>query len=672
MLAITRAGAVAVPLDPRSSPVELARALDHSGARVIFTDGRHLDTVRAAVGSVSGKGLIITANPPERAIVHGWRVLRYQDWAGDDAGSTSNVRIDELEPEEPAFLHYTSGTTGTPKGVLSTQRSWIRAANNFVSAFGMTSDDYFFWPLPLFHCLGHALCVFATVAVGASAYIPAADARSFNSLFDKEARATTIIVGAPATYHEFIAEASNSKKLPSLPGLRACMSAGSSATAALSAQVQAVFGVPILNNYGCTEACGAIAINKPGDSFREDSSGTIVPGMEVQFTGPDGKVVNIGETGEVWVRSDSLMLRYFEETESPFTAEGWFRTGDMARRTANATDLNLVGRKKELINQGGENIQPDELERVLLRCAGVADVVVAGAPHNTLGETAAAFIVRDNRGNDAGHNSTLDLDPTHLLSGCRKDLPDNKVPTGKQPQTHELPLFPPGVADSSPQEPLIMGTNQTSNTWVAFYEIDAVPRTLLGKPRRSAVSSNTSRPLTVRPKLLSKQSIDALVLAELLGACNLDVWPEGLNWETTFADLGLKSLGGTLFTGRLSSLTGLDLPTTLLYDFSSPAMVSAYLYEHLLVPEHGLPPSTTQQAATHTIVNGEAERPEPIAIIADACRYPGGVTSPEDLWRIVDNAKDVTSEFPNDVSTLSPYSSLSSAVFHAHRTTPWA
>lgn len=323
------------------------------------------------------------------------------------------------------------GSRAQPKGVLSSQESWLWAANSFASAFGMTADDQLFWPLPLFHCLGHALCIIATVAVGASAYPPDPDETLFDSLFSKQALTTTIIVGAPASYHELVAAAPTSSASLALPGLRACMVAGSSAPASLSAQVYDLLGVRLLNNYGCTEASGAIAINKPGDSYREDSIGTLVPVLEVRLVGLDGNEVEDGEQGEVWIRSPGLMLEYFKEAQTPFTAEGWFPTGDTARRSKAGTDLSLVGRTKEVILRGGENIQPGELERVLLRCPGVADVVVAGTSHRLLGETPAAFIVR--KGSDSAHeeDTTSDLDPSSLLATCREFLPEYKLPTGE-------------------------------------------------------------------------------------------------------------------------------------------------------------------------------------------------------------------------------------------------
>jgi acyl-CoA synthetase (AMP-forming)/AMP-acid ligase II len=371
--------------------------------------------------------IVATASPDVDVMEAGVRVVRYQDWAEDEECLTLDIDIDDLGEDEEAFLHYTSGTTSLPKGVLSSQKSWLWNVNSVASVFGLTPEDRFFWPLPLFHCLGHSLCIIATVAVGASAYLPDADQTPFDSLLDTQAREATIIVGAPATFHELIdaARLSNSMSSLSLPRLRACMYGGSSAPASLSAQVQELFGAPLLNNYGCTEACGAIAINKPGDLYRQHSSATPLPGWEIQLMDPDGNQVNDGEQSEVWIRGPGLMLKYYKDTRPPFTADGWFPTGDIAIRSSSTTgtELTLVGRKKELIVRGGENIQPNELERVLIRHPGVADVVVAGIPHRLLGETPAAFIVKG--------AADLDLDLSALLAACREALPDYKLPTGK-------------------------------------------------------------------------------------------------------------------------------------------------------------------------------------------------------------------------------------------------
>lgn len=186
----------------------------------------------------------------------------------------------------------------------------------------------------------------------------------------------------------------------------------------------------------------------------------------------------------------------------------------------------------------------------------------------------------------------------------------------------------------------------------AFYEIDAVPRTLLGKPKRLAVTSCTSRPLTARSKLLSRDSIEALVLTETAYVCAMDTGPGSSDtaWlrqhsDQPFTILGLTSLAGIVLQDRLSSLTGLDLPTTLVFDHPNPQAVSGYLHRRLFKPE--IPSSLPTLTPDIPAADGGIE---PIAIVSMACRYPGGIASPEDLWRVVSDEIDVTSEFPDDVS----------------------
>lgn len=199
----------------------------------------------------------------------------------------------------------------------------------------------------------------------------------------------------------------------------------------------------------------------------------------------------------------------------------------------------------------------------------------------------------------------------------------------------------------------------------AFYEIEAVPRTLLGKPRRSAVGSCTSRPLTARSNLLSRDSINALVLTETAGACVLDARSGNTDsaWlhrhsDQPFTLLGLTSLAGVVLRDRLSSLTGMDLPTTLVFDYPTPEAVSAYIYRRLFEPDT-LSSLSTPTKDPSTFDDGV----EPIAIVSMACRYPGGISSPEDLWRVVSDGMDVTSEFPDDVSDVVLHSAFPPSAF---------
>lgn len=166
------------------------------------------------------------------------------------------------------------------------------------------------------------------------------------------------------------------------------------------------------------------------------------------------------------------------------------------------------------------------------------------------------------------------------------------------------------------------------------------------------MASFTDRPLTGRSRLQSRDSVEALVLAETAAACGVQAGPGESNsdpdWLRTHSDqpftfLGLSSMAGVVLRDRLASLTGLfNLPNTLVFDYSTPAAVSEYIYGRLA--ELDAPPS----AAPTTTAKSEAE---PIAIISMACRYPGGISSPEDMWQLVSDEVDATSDFPADVST---------------------
>jgi acyl transferase domain-containing protein/acyl-CoA synthetase (AMP-forming)/AMP-acid ligase II/thioesterase domain-containing protein len=568
--AITRAGAVGVPLDPRSSVAELAWALADSGARLVFTDGQRLGRLRAAATAATTM-VLAEAVAPEGC-------LRHEDLAERDAARPA---ADGLSPDEPAWLHYTSGTTGGRKGVLSCQRAWLWSAASYATALGISSRDRLLWPLPLFHAFGHSLCVIGTLAVGASAHLPGDE-----SLLDSlHSTPVTMLAGVPTTYRELIGAARADTR--PLPRLRACITAGAPVPAQLNAEATELLGVPLLNQYGSTETCGAIATSRPGDPYVEGSCGPPVPGIDVRLVDPVSRTdVPRDEEGEIWVRGPGLMLGYRGDPETPF-ADGWYRTGDLGRRSESGR-LTVTGRVKELIIRGGENIHPAEVERVLLACPGVADAVVTGIPHDVFGEVPAAFVVP---GPEAP-------DPRVLLAACRAALPDYKVPA-------------------------------------AFYELDAVPRTRLGKPRRHEASSRTERPL--RARLAAGSAIDQLVLTETAAASGL---PPGhsLDPGQPFTAWGMTSLVGVVLRDRLAALTGLELPATLIFDHPTPAAVARHLGGRLF----GQPEPHEETPA------GRPAGDDPIAIVAMACRYPGGIASPEDLWRVVSEERDVTSDFPDD------------------------
>ncbi|KAJ5186314.1 polyketide synthase type 1 [Penicillium cf. viridicatum] len=617
IFAITRAAAIGVPLDPRASQAELARILKNSEARVVITDSHRYDRVCAAISAgkakintkitivVVSKGHLLE-NPRESVEVEGLTTERYENWFTHNLNHALEHQkpLDDLSLDEPAWLHYTTGTTGYPKGVLSCQRAWMwSAVNSYIPSLGLSSTDRIFWPLPLFHAFGHSLCIIGTLAVGASTYL-VGDEPLLESI--RLRQETTIIAGAPTSFRE-LTQSSAQEALASVRP-RACINAGAAAPVGLSTQVEKFLGVPLINHYGCTE-CGLIATTGPGDRYPEESCGPVVKGTDVQVRGltKDGQVsaeVVDGDEGEICVRTPSFMLGYNDSNlPLPKTEDGWYRTGDLGLLTKTGRDagqrtLTVTGRLKELIIRGGENIHPGEVERAVRAASGVSDVVVSGLPHDVLGEVPAAFIVAE---------PGVELDMTKLLKTCRAFLPDYKVP-------------------------------------VSFYSIEAIPVTASGKPKRIAaldlLKTGTACRILAAP-LLNRENIGPLVLAECIVVCGSDIGLDKIDPEESFMSLGLNSMKSVVLRDRLSSLTGLDLPITFAFENPTPAAASQYFYDRLFGTQQ-------QDGATLPQEPNEADCQDPIAIVSMDCRYPGGISSADDLWRAVSDGLDLTSDFPTN------------------------
>ena len=413
-LAVVRAGGVGVPFNPHSADAELAYVLDDSGARVVITDPAHLDQVRSMLPGRPYLRIVVTGDDPLPWDA-GETVVSYRKLLTTEPAVPAR---DELGLDDVAWMLYTSGTTGKPKGVLSTQRSclWSVAAC-YAPIVGLCEDDHVLWPLPLHHSLAHVLCVIGVTAVGASARI--LDGYSPNEVLQvMREESFTFLTGVPAMYHRLVAEADEA----GVPAgrLQRCLTAGSVCPDTLRRSFEETFQVPLLDGYGSTETCGLITVNWPDGARVEGSCGLPVPGLSLRLVDPDsGADVPTGREGEVWVQGPNLMTGYHNQPEATAAAlpGGWYRTGDLARRDEFGY-LSITGRVKELIIRSGENIHPGEVENVLLQVPGVADAAVVGRPQDVLGEVPIAFVVPGPEG----------IDAERLYAACREQLSNYKVP----------------------------------------------------------------------------------------------------------------------------------------------------------------------------------------------------------------------------------------------------
>lgn len=597
--AVTRASAIAVPLNPNTVAAELQGQIDDCGARVAIVDREHVELVLRAVAA---------ARQSVRLIVVGGSGLSGDALSGDalsydrlaDRAPASAAR-DDLDLDATAWLLYTSGTTGRHKGVRLTQRGCLHAAEATARVLSLSPRDHVLWPLPLFHSFSHSVCVLGVLSVGASARILSGFAPA-DVLTRVCAEPHTVLAGVPATYHRLVAAADD---LPARPrALRICLSAGAPAKAPLRRSVAKLLGVPLVDVYGATETSGPIAITPITDGPLGDACGPPVPGVEIRVVDPrTGEDVPAGAPGEgeVYVGGITVMGGYHHQPEATAHAlsEGWYRTGDLARRDERGY-LTITGRLADIINRGGEKIHPTEVEAVLIQAPGVADAAVIGAPDDILGEVPVAYLVTRETG----------VDPQAVLAMARERLAFFKVPV----RLFQIDRIP-----------------RTGSGKLMRHRIAALPAQLLApQPDRDARPRSSYAPGPGDGARGGQRSLDLVraTTAALLGYRDLEQVPT----DRGFAELGLDSSGAMELRDRLAARTGVPLPASVVFDYPSPLALAQYLDGERVI---------------------SAERPalavdEPIAIIGMSCRYPGGVRGPEDLWRLVVSRGDAISRFPTN------------------------
>ncbi len=415
--AITRAGAVSVPISYESTEPEIAYRLADAACKAIVTTAE-----RAAL--VAGL----------RADAPGLRVAILTDRGGDAGGALPDaLRYAELmarpaasPPSDPVDIHatayivYTSGTTGRAKGVLLTVHGmlWI-CATCWGPILGLTPGDCVLSPLPLFHSYALNLSALGILAIGASEYIMErfSTAEAVRLL---KTGAFTFFPGVPTMFH-YLLQATKDKPELTFPNLRLCMSAGAIMPATLNCAFEERFGIPLLDGYGITETSTMVTMNWPTGARVPGSCGFPVPGLAVRIVDPaSDKDVQPGREGELIVRGPNVMPGYHNKPEetAQVLRDGWYRTGDLARSDQNGF-LTITGRLKELIIRGGQNIAPAEIEEVVNKFAPVLDCAVVGVAHEHLGEVPVLFVVPR-----PGAEIAIEA----LLAHCRESLSAYKIP----------------------------------------------------------------------------------------------------------------------------------------------------------------------------------------------------------------------------------------------------
>ena len=425
-LATQYIGGTLVTLNTRYRGHEAAQILRLSGARTLITIANFLGTDYPALLADEDCGDlidIITIDGGDQdafdtVMKTGKSALAQSD---SSAQLALNAAREAVSPEDTSDILFTSGTTGTPKGVITRHDQNLRAFSTFTDILGLTAEDRYLIINPFFHSFGYKAGWLSCLLVGAEAHpVRVFDTEQVLAMIRD--RRITCMPGPPTLFHALIHH----------PGLNAAdvqsLSKVTTGAAVIPTELVEsmwqVLGIEtVITAYGLSESCGLVTMCRRGDSAQiiATTSGRAIPDVEVAIMDADGKLLPHGETGEIVVRGFNVMQAYLdapEATEQTIDANGWLHTGDVGALDADG-NLTITDRLKDMYISGGFNCYPAEIEQLLARHPAVSQAAIVGVPDERLGEVGAAFLVATD-----GHQP----DHSALHDWCRQEMANYKLP----------------------------------------------------------------------------------------------------------------------------------------------------------------------------------------------------------------------------------------------------
>ncbi|WP_369810219.1 malonate--CoA ligase [Orrella daihaiensis] len=414
-LAAVRAGYTYLPLNTAYRQGEIEYFLGNAEPAVVVCDPANLSWVQG-LANQTGCSHVVTLD----ALGQGGLTQVAQGFSGQchDAATAA----DDL-----AAILYTSGTTGRSKGAMLTHRNLISNAQTLHHYWGWSSNDVLLHMLPIFHIHGLFVACHGALHAGATMiWLPKLDVdAALHYLPD-----STIMMGVPTYYVRLLSDPRFDRHVTR--NMRLFVSGSAPLLLETFESFEKQIGQPILERYGMSET-GMLTSNpyNAQEGARIGSTvGKPLPGVEVRVVDDAGKTCPVNEIGHVQVRGPNVFVGYWqmpEKTREEFTADGWFKTGDMGRwggQTPQGQDipadyLSIVGRSKDLIISGGYNVYPKEIESVIDDMPGVLESAVIGVPHPDFGEAVVAVVVPA---------KGVVLDVTAMIADLKVKLANYKVP----------------------------------------------------------------------------------------------------------------------------------------------------------------------------------------------------------------------------------------------------
>jgi acyl-CoA synthetase (AMP-forming)/AMP-acid ligase II len=417
------AGAWLVPLNTRLKGPEAAYILGTTDARLLFTPREFLGTdyagaLRSAAPDIRALEHVVELPPPGQTTGSGWE--EFMALGAAVPLDRAHAVVDAGRPDDVSDVIFTSGTTGTPKGVMLRHDASLRGYEIFSERFDLQEHDRYVIPTPFFHCFGYKAGWMIALMKGAVTFpISVFDADAVLELIERER--ITHMPGPPTMFSALLDHPRRDEY--DFSTLRQAIVGAATVPSVLVRRMRDELGFrSILGAYGLTENHALVSLTAPDDppEIVATTVGRVLSDVDLRIVDDRGQDVPTGEQGELLVQGPFLMTGYYQDADatSRTIVDGWLHTGDVGVLDADGY-LRITDRKKDMFIVGGFNVAPAEVEKALCGMAGIAQVAVVGVPDDYFGEVGAAFVIPA---------PDAELTPDDVEAYAREHLANFKVP----------------------------------------------------------------------------------------------------------------------------------------------------------------------------------------------------------------------------------------------------
>jgi polyketide synthase 1/15 len=569
--------------------------------------------------------LVVTSGPL-RARFQRSRVAE----AAELLSEASHVGPGDYEPlsgDAVAYATYTSGTTGPPKAAIHRHSDALTFVDAMCrTALQLAPQDAGLSSARMYFAYGLGNSVWFPLATGSSSVINILPVSADLSAELSAKFTPSVLYGVPT----FFARVVETCSPDSFRSLRCVVSAGEALEDGLTERLIEFFGgIPILDGIGSTEV-GQTFVSNSIDEWRPGTLGKVLQPYEIRVVAADGATAGPGVEGDLWVRGPSIAVGYWNRPTDPLLDGDWLNTRDRVCIDSDGW-VTYRCRTDDIEIVGGVNVDPTEVERLIIEDDSVAEAAVVSVRESTGAGALQAFLVPAS-GRSVEQSVVRDIHRRLLTQLSAFKVPHRFAVVERLPRTSNGKLLRAALRAESPTKPIwdlppaapLSGTQELpDNAPASNMQMGGQPGSVTLNERLAALQEERHR--------LVREAVSAEA-AKILGQPG----PQSVNPDLTFAELGFDSQMTIELRNRLAAGTGLRLPDTLGWDYGSVTGLAQYLEAEL------------SGSARRVALPSPANADEPVVVVGMGCRFPGGVDSPRGLWDVVAAGRDVVSEFPTD------------------------